>query len=70
MNKSCDVCNFDKVYYKYKNLNVYCGEPFYENSVDAILLKYPNWAEIQMCSPESEEISISISYCPRCGRRL
>ena len=68
--RACKICSFDKIDFKNEQVTVFRGEDFYENSAEGYLRKYPNWCEFVMYFDGMEEESISISYCPWCGRKL
>ena len=67
--KYCKYCSFQYLNSAY-GLNVSRGEYFCENSFEGYIRKMPNYFELVIDLDGYREETVSIVYCPWCGRKL
>lgn len=67
--KFCQYCTCQYLNNSY-GMNIFRGEYFYENSFEGYIRKMPNYFELVIELEGYNEQTVSIEYCPWCGRKL
>ena len=67
--KLCHFCDFKINDYHYGFVTL-CGEVKAENSAECQIRNLGNYCELEFNGGSYNEGTISINYCPWCGRKL
>ena len=67
--KPCNYCSMHAIDYTY-GPPIRRGADYFENSFEGFIREFPQCYELVIGLNGSREESVSIEYCPWCGRKL